>query len=260
MPGRPSSKGYSRLSGSYESAPDEEGEDIKTEEVQDEGNEGEAKAAFLGLEDLQGDPHFVSLMILDHMLTEEVEEGDGGRCDDIAMMFINLTLLFLSHGCQLGLTYAFWKEFDAKNVHLNRDQWERNTGRFAWLMLMHLEFVQTFDILYTLCFTSGRIKWFGENCGRHLARLSIFALVILPKILVACFISCAGVRFIAHSNSNTELVLDCTALEFLLTLDDVVFNKFRQIYLPTKRIEAFKGKVYKKIQVEKRATELEDFP
>ena len=68
----------------------------------------------------------------------------------------------------------------------------------------------------------------GEQGSRNVVKLPIghkvFALlgIALPRIIIACVVMCVGCSFLAMTNNLLDLVLNSTALGFLIEVDDLI--------------------------------------
>jgi hypothetical protein len=63
----------------------------------------------------------------------------------------------------------------------------------------------------------------------HLAtwtRVLIYVLVIIPKCLIACILMFIGCRWLAATESFADLILNALALEFVIDIDEFMYEKF----------------------------------
>jgi hypothetical protein len=63
----------------------------------------------------------------------------------------------------------------------------------------------------------------------HLAtcpRVLIYVLVIIPKFLIACILMIIGCRWLAATESFADLILNALALEFVIDIDEFMYEKF----------------------------------
>jgi len=57
-------------------------------------------------------------------------------------------------------------------------------------------------------------------------KLNILFTIILPKAFIALFLLVIGCMYLAASQSNADLFLNCLALVFVLDIDEMIFNFF----------------------------------
>jgi len=61
------------------------------------------------------------------------------------------------------------------------------------------------------------------NCK---ARMCIYVLVIIPKFLIAIILTWIGCRWLAATESFSDLILNALALEFVINIDEFMFSYF----------------------------------
>jgi len=69
-------------------------------------------------------------------------------------------------------------------------------------------------------------------CGMKL-RFKIFSLcfIVIPKIVIICFLGRDGGRWLMHAQSNQDLILNCVALFFITDLDEIINKNLVSTFL-----------------------------
>merc|ERR1712048_848401 len=56
------------------------------------------------------------------------------------------------------------------------------------------------------------------------ARMAIFLAVVVPKLCIACYLLYMGLQWLTSGNSYTGLILDALSLQFIVQLDEILFD------------------------------------
>ena len=163
------------------------------------------------LKDLKEDPHFTCIFILEAL----AKWWKTIKWQSLFMLLFGLLLMIVVQATQLALSWAVWDQFKPEEVNGNRNTWQRFFARFFWSVTMYLEFLDAF--ITRSCF-----KFLQCKCCTGM-------FILLPKFLIAFGIGTAGIRFIAHADSDIGVIRNATALAFLLRIDNTIFSKYRQV-------------------------------
>ncbi|CAE7521039.1 unnamed protein product [Symbiodinium natans] len=68
-----------------------------------------------------------------------------------------------------------------------------------------------------------------ENLGWYF-RVLLTALFVLPKATVVVLLTFVGSKFVLMAEDDVELILNCVALTFVNSMDDVMFNNIYALY------------------------------
>jgi len=60
----------------------------------------------------------------------------------------------------------------------------------------------------------------------RLARAGIYSTVILPKLVIAVLLWYIGCRWLAATQSFSDLILNALSLEFIINIDELVYDNF----------------------------------
>ena len=55
-------------------------------------------------------------------------------------------------------------------------------------------------------------------------KITAILFILLPKLLVACVLTFVGTYFVLVSESNTDLILNCLAMTFVVELDELAYS------------------------------------
>eukprot|EP00913_Durusdinium_trenchii_P006965 g6550.t1 len=104
---------------------------------------------------------------------------------------------------------------------------------FIWLMLMLSEFRAIYNFLYVVWYTPSTsnvdpsfASMENDKLVIHYLPIShkLFALIgiLLPRFIIGCVILTVGTRFLTATNNLQDLVLNSTALGFLIEVDNMI--------------------------------------
>mmetsp|Transcript_124567 Transcript_124567/g.360231 ORF Transcript_124567/g.360231 Transcript_124567/m.360231 type:complete len:355 (+) Transcript_124567:108-1172(+) len=120
------------------------------------------------------------------------------------------------------------------------DPWILSASIWVFIVVILTDLQQTTDMLELYCkriktVPRTKVLKFREvegsmevvDGGFSLARkIAIFVFVVLPKFGYALFLLALGVTYLGFSATNAEVILNCTALVFIIDIDEFIFNLF----------------------------------
>lgn len=84
---------------------------------------------------------------------------------------------------------------------------------------------ETADMLWEVKDDAGESE-FRVIALSRLTRVSIYLLVIIPKLVIAAILMYIGCRWLAATESFSDLILNALALEFVIGTDELVYDNF----------------------------------
>jgi len=60
----------------------------------------------------------------------------------------------------------------------------------------------------------------------RMARVSVYILIIIPKIIIAVVVLALGCKWLAATESFSDLILNALALEFVIGIDELMYESF----------------------------------
>ena len=115
----------------------------------------------------------------------------------------------------------------------NVDSWWLCSGIVVLLLQMAGEAEEIFQLRQII-----------SHCGAiesqdYLQFLATMVLILMPKVLTPLVLFVIGSFFLATSESNQDIVLNCTALSFVLSIDDLAMRAFQR-----------KGRIFRRAELE----------
>lgn len=115
----------------------------------------------------------------------------------------------------------------------NVDSWWLCAGIVVLLLQMAGEVEEIFQLRQII-----------SHCGAiesqdYLQFLATMVLILMPKVLTPLVLFVVGSFFLATSESNRDIVLNCTALSFVLSIDDLAMRAFQR-----------KGRLFRRAELE----------
>ena len=147
-------------------------------------------------------------------------------CIQVFMVVPEVCFLGFSILCQVGLTYYLQMEVEKKdpcNANVSRGLMWIGAAAFVGSMLQEL--METLGICWWLleveAFDSD-LQGFEEIKLLKSHRVIGFLSFILPKLAIAGYLTWVGTRFVLTSETDTDLVLNCVAMTFVIEFDELV--------------------------------------
>ena len=147
----------------------------------------------------------------------------------ILVVFPEVMSCVLIVAVQLWILSYLWEEVqlvDACSIQSSKGlQW---TAAAIFVGQMMAEFGETLSMLIWIwgnAVVDIRVKQMDEPnplllCHKVLAVL----LLLVPKLIVACVLTFVGTYFVFLSESNTDLILNCLAMTFVVELDELAYS------------------------------------
>ncbi|CAE7216006.1 unnamed protein product, partial [Symbiodinium natans] len=129
---------------------------------------------------------------------------------------------------QLFILSYLWEEVqtvDACSIHSSQGlQW---TAAAIFVGKMMAEFGETLSMLIWIWGNKVidiRVVQMDEpNPLTRFQKLLATLFVVVPKLVVACILTFVGTYFVFLSESNTDLILNCLAMTFVVELDELAY-------------------------------------
>lgn len=147
--------------------------------------------------------------------------------------------LVLNYVMQFGFVYYIYSLLKAdKLCELNTDPWLRLLATMAFAVSMIKELAENWNMVLWLYHVKNEAEhrqlWIKEIDGEKVIdtgltacqKLLFVCQAIIPKYVVAFLLIHFGGMFIKHSESDSDLILNCVALEFILEFDTVLYQTF----------------------------------
>ena len=146
----------------------------------------------------------------------------------IGSVIPGVTLFLVSIAAQIVITYFVLQELEQVDVcHVSTSVWIQWSGVALFIGAMLKEAVETISIAYWILCSNHVAKDIEDDLPEDLTALDKIAgivLLVIPKLAIGLWLTWVGSRFVLLSITNTDLVLNCLAMAFVIEIDELVYE------------------------------------
>lgn len=137
-----------------------------------------------------------------------------------------VALFLMSIAAQIVFTYFVLQELEDVDVcDISTSVWIQWSGVALFIGSMLKESVETIHIAYWMLGSDHVAKDFTGDFPEPLTALDKIAgivLLVIPKFAIGLWLTWVGSRFVLLSITNTDLVMNCLAMTFVVDIDELV--------------------------------------